>query len=260
MTAPRPVRIDLLGPVELRVGGAPVRLGGPKQRAVLAALALAPGVTVSVARLVDVCWDDAPPASAVTKVHGHVSALRQALARAGAPPGCLRTRAPGYLLGDDLAAVDAEEFAALTVSAAGFPTVRAVELLTRASALWRGPALADVPAPAPEGARARLEEARVAAVEALADAELALGRARTALDRIDVYVDGHPYRETLRELRMRALIGLGRGAEAAAYFERTRRLFVYELGVEPGLRLRRLAASLRGAASPTPEELRKVGY
>lgn len=58
------VDFRVLGPLEMRVDGAPIALGGAKQRAVLAALLLRAGEIVSVERLVDEVWGDDPPPSA----------------------------------------------------------------------------------------------------------------------------------------------------------------------------------------------------
>nr|MBA3375652.1 winged helix-turn-helix domain-containing protein [Actinomycetota bacterium] len=54
----------LLGPLEARVGGEAVRLGGAKQRALLAVLLLRADEVVSVERLIDEVWGDTPPPSA----------------------------------------------------------------------------------------------------------------------------------------------------------------------------------------------------
>ena len=55
------VRVDVLGPLRLRVDGRSVDVRGPKRRAVLALLALAEGRTVTVDQVVDALWPDDPP-------------------------------------------------------------------------------------------------------------------------------------------------------------------------------------------------------
>src|SRR5256885_11679525 len=82
------VRINVLGPVELVAHGVAVRLP-PKQRALVAALALAPGKVVPRERLVSAVWDGRPPASAGTKMHSYVSSLRKAIGQPDAPAGPL---------------------------------------------------------------------------------------------------------------------------------------------------------------------------
>src|SRR5262245_43755433 len=87
------MEIRILGPLEVLDGGDPVPLGGRKQRALLAALALSPGRAVSSARLVEDLWGEAAPDTAPKMVQIHVSQLRKVL-----PSGVLLTRAPGYQL------------------------------------------------------------------------------------------------------------------------------------------------------------------
>src|SRR5262249_61878873 len=71
--------VNLLGPIEAVSADGAVGLGGAKQRAVLAMLALQAGSTVSAERLIDGLWGDEPPASALKLVQLYVSHLRKAL-------------------------------------------------------------------------------------------------------------------------------------------------------------------------------------
>src|SRR5439155_1186936 len=69
MGAPRPTRnveleVRLLGPLEVLKQGNPVALGGPKPRALLAALALETGRVVSIDRLVETLWPGPSPQTA----------------------------------------------------------------------------------------------------------------------------------------------------------------------------------------------------
>lgn len=250
------IKALLLGPLELRVAGLPAPLGAPKQRALCAALLLRPGTVVSVDRLIDVVWAQDPPASAVTKIQGYVSALRKALGETGLrdPAEVLATRAPGYVLAAAAVDTDVAEFESL-VSDAGLARARrdhagVARMLGRALALWRGSALADVSVgPALRAEAERLAELRLTAVEDKAAAELALGRYREALDELNGHLAEHPFRERIRELRMRALIGLDCPAEALACYESGRRILRTELGVEPSRSLRRLASAINGGVA-----------
>src|SRR3954451_8338734 len=73
------MQVNLLGPVEEISDRGSIGLGGPKQRVVLAMLALQTGSTVSADRLIDGLWGDVPPASAGKLVQLYVSHLRKAL-------------------------------------------------------------------------------------------------------------------------------------------------------------------------------------
>ena len=87
------MRFGILGPLEVRdEDGAPVALGGPRPRALLAQLLLHPNEAVSTDRLIDGDLGESPPASAQNALQVHVHALRSAL---GADR--ILTRAPGYL-------------------------------------------------------------------------------------------------------------------------------------------------------------------
>ena len=74
------MEIRVLGPVELELSGRRLRLGGPKQRALLSLLALNANLTVSVDRLIEGLWGEEPPASAAKMVQLYVSQLRKLLA------------------------------------------------------------------------------------------------------------------------------------------------------------------------------------
>ena len=89
------MRVELLGPLRLVVGGEPVEVRGPKRRAMLALLAFAEGRTVTVDLLVDALWPGDAPESGRQALHTHVSRLR---AQLGPAATRLQTRPDGYRL------------------------------------------------------------------------------------------------------------------------------------------------------------------
>ncbi|MFD1540130.1 AfsR/SARP family transcriptional regulator [Nonomuraea guangzhouensis] len=120
-------------------------------------------------------------------------------------------------------------------------------MLDEALALWRGAALADLGAvPYLANVAAGLEEDRLAAVEARAEARLAAGEPAD----LGAEVSAHPLRERLCALEMRGLAAAGRQADALALFERTRGTLADELGVDPGPELR--AAHLAVVSGDVP--------
>ncbi|MEV1202105.1 AfsR/SARP family transcriptional regulator, partial [Microbispora rosea] len=260
------MRVRLLGALEvLDDDGAPVAVAGTRVRALLAVLALRPGRLVPADRLVDALWEDDPPANASNALQTLVKRLRAALGR----PGAVLWRDGGYVLGVEPAQVDSHVFTALTLPYAtgalpdrmadgevpGAELDDACAELEEALALWRGPALADLRAVSYlAAAAARLEERRLAAVEARAAAHLALGR------EVDLSAEAaaHPLRERLSALAMRALARSGRQAAALALYERVRRALADELGVDPGPELRAAHLDvLRGQqdpAAPSPSK------
>ena len=119
--------------------------------------------------------------------------------------------------------------------------MEAAALLREALALWRGPPLADLAyEDFATSAIARLEEARLAALEERIDADLQLGRQTALVGELEELVARHPQRERLRGQLMLALYRSGRQAEALEAYQTGRRALVEELGIEPGPELQRL--------------------
>ncbi|MET0132398.1 MAG: BTAD domain-containing putative transcriptional regulator, partial [Kibdelosporangium sp.] len=225
------MRIRLFGPVELiGPGGQVVALSAAKRRTVLAVLALDVNKVVSGDRLMDIAWDGDPPPSARAALQGHIAQLRKVLGNGVE----LLTRAPGYRLVADRSAVDVARFDDLVAAARTVPAAERVEMLRSALVLWRGPVLADVPAARlREQAMARLDEARLVALQELGESLSQLGRVAEVVEDLQDTVDRWPTREPLVELLMRGLFETGRQAEALRLFHRTRTALADELGVDP---------------------------
>src|SRR5215217_211270 len=98
----------ILGPLEVHDASGPIRLGGPRQRAMLVVLLIHRGEGVSTDRLVDALWGERAPPAAVKTVQTYVSQLRKALG-----DGVLVTRGHAYVLQVAAGSVDAEHFGAL---------------------------------------------------------------------------------------------------------------------------------------------------
>jgi len=233
----------ILGPLEVRADEGWTTIGAAKQRSVLATLLLRPGEPVSTDVLIDEVWPEKPPAKAANLVSVYMHHLRR---RIGDADGrVLVTRAPGYQLVLGPGELDADLFAGLVIEgrealAAGAPD-RAVDLLSEALEMWRGPALADVPATSLVAAEAdRLGQSRLEAQELRAEASLACGRFAQVLPEVRRLLADHPLQEKLWALQMRALYGAGRQAEALEVYEQARTKIADELGVDPGAELRQL--------------------
>lgn len=170
--------VRALGPIELCAAERVITPGGPKPKALLAALTVHVRQVVSIDRLVDLIWDEHPPSSASALIHQYVSQVRRGFAAAQAR-NVLRTRAPGYLLQLDDTQLDLDVFAQLMrISAdaeqAGDPT-RAADAYRQALGLWRGPAFGGVDAQFARDHAAGLEAERLTAEEGLARCLLGLG-------------------------------------------------------------------------------------
>jgi WD40 repeat protein/DNA-binding SARP family transcriptional activator len=243
------MRFGVLGPLEVIAQDGPVRLGGQKQRVLLALLLTRPGRVVSVDALLQGLWGDAPPRSAAKTLQSYVVHLRRAL-EPGRPRGSvLVTREPGYLLRVAPEELDAARFAELATGGrrllgAG-AAQEAAEMLREALALWRGEAFEEFPqVDACAGEAARLAELRLGAVEERVEADLALGRHRELVAELEDLTRQHPLRERLWGQLLLALYRCGRQADALLAYQRARATLVEELGVEPGVELRGLQAAI----------------
>lgn len=165
------MRYLILGATEARdENGGLLPLGGSRLRALLAALALRPGRPVTVAELVDDVWADDPPADAPAALQALVGRLRRVLGKealASTPGGYRLTAGP-----DDVDLYVFERLAGRGGAEleAGAPDTAARTLRT-ALALWRGPALADLP-DGDHGHALRPEAQRLAALERRIEADL----------------------------------------------------------------------------------------
>jgi DNA-binding SARP family transcriptional activator len=231
----------ILGPLEVVDDeGVVVDLGGPRQRALLAALLVRANSIVSTERLIDELWGETPPRTVATALHNAVSQLRRLL---GAET--LVTRAPGYVLRVDESQLDAARFERLVREARDLgPDDRAARLRDALS-LWRGEPLGGL---AFEGAAAgearRLEELHLTALEDRLDAEIAVGRHAEAVGELDGLVSENPLRERLRYLHMLALYRSGRQAEALQAYHEARRALVEDLGIDPARELQELYTAI----------------
>jgi DNA-binding SARP family transcriptional activator/streptogramin lyase len=239
--------IRLLGPFEVLIDGRRARLGGAKQRALLAILTIHANEVRPAERLIEELWPRQPPDSALSTLQGYVSRLRKALATNGssAAEPLIVFRAPGYVLTVPLEQIDARRFERLLGEAealAGSRDARgAAASLRQALGMWRGPPLAEFRYEEFAQAEiARLEELRLKAIEDRVDADLACGRHRALVPELEALAAEHPRREQFRAQLMLALYQCGRQAEALTVYRETRKVLSDELGIEPSPALHEL--------------------
>ena len=247
----------ILGRFEVVEDGRDLTPARSKRRLLLALLLLHANEVVANDTIIDTLWGQHPPGTALTALHGHVSALRKLLG-----PDRIETRAPGYLLRLDASETDAGRFERLLERARGEQEpVRRGELLREALDLFRGSPLADFRYEAfAEREIERLDELRLAALEDRIDAELGAGRHGELAPELEQLVIEYPLRERLRAQLMLALYRDGRQADALHVYQRGRRAIVDELGIEPGPALQRLERQILnqddaldlGEAKPRP--------
>ena len=230
----------ILGPFEVVADDRSVPLGGYKQRALLAVLLLHRGEVVSSDRLIDELWGERAPATATKTLQVYVSNLRKVLG-----DGLLTTRGRGYEFAPAADQVDCDRFQRLARDGRdalqrGDPRAARVRLHD-ALELWRGPPLSDFSYEQFAQAEiARLEEARLAAVEDRIEADLALGQGAALVPELEALAREHPRRERLHGHLMLALYRSGRQADALERYHQARRMLVDQFGIEPGPSLKDL--------------------
>src|SRR5262245_12864754 len=99
----------ILGPIEISSGGRLLRLGGERQRALLAYLLLNANEAVPARRLLDELWDE-PPGGGLAALQTQVSRLRRVI------PGRIVTVGCGYSIRVDAGALDLARFRALVAA------------------------------------------------------------------------------------------------------------------------------------------------
>ncbi|SDL13976.1 DNA-binding transcriptional activator of the SARP family [Streptomyces indicus] len=233
------LRLAVLGPVRAARDTGPVPLGPARGQAVFVALALRAGRVAGREQLLDAVWGEHPPASGGKVLPSYVYALRRRLDPPGTRPedSLIRAEHGGYRIDERQLLLDSDELEAAGREAGLLDPDAALHRLDRALALVRGEPLAGLPGPFAAAERARLRQRvrglRVQRLQLLAE----LGRFAAVLEEPTAFFD--PCDEQVAALRIRALHGSGRQAEALQAYEEIRRLLRHELGVDPGPGLRR---------------------
>jgi DNA-binding SARP family transcriptional activator len=222
---------------------------------------------VAADRLIDLLWGDDAPKAAVS-LQAYVSNLRRALEPDRRPREAatvLLTQPPGYRLTVPRAALDATRFEDLVregrrLLVAG-DSLAARASLDRALADWAGPPLPELAAlPLVVDAQTRLGALQGSALEAAAEADLALGDHERALARLEPDAGTHALREHFQGLLALARYRSGRQTDALRTIDAVRRALA-DVGLEPGTELRRLETDLlaqspdldwRPTAGPSP--------
>ena len=239
------MEIRFLGPFDVLGAEQPISVGGGRQRALLAVLALHADEVVPVGRLIDELWPADPPDSALNTLQVYVSRLRKALRPANGEGEAILFEHGGYRLDLSHDAIDSHRFRALVEEGEQRARVghaeEAANTFREALALWRGPALADfVYEPFAQAEIARLDELRLTATEARIDADLECGRHAALVPELEALVSEHPHREGFRRELMLALYRSGRQGDALEVYTDTRATLDAELGIDPTPGLREL--------------------
>src|SRR6476620_8831327 len=236
----------VLGPLQIRVGGESVPLGTPKQRAVLAMLVINRNRPVATGALIEAAWEQFPPPDPRASLHSYVSNLRKLLAGIGVDSRtALASAPPGYRLtvletDCDIGRFALGKSAGVQAAAAG-KFEQASQHLSTALAEWRGPVLEDLrDFQFVDAFATALVEDKMLAHTALAEAEIACGRAYAIIGELESLTAEHPYREPLWAQLITAYYVAERQSDALDAYRRLKTTLAEDLGIDPGPSLRAL--------------------
>jgi DNA-binding SARP family transcriptional activator len=259
------VRFVLLDGVAAWRGRRPLRIGPPQRRAVLTALLLNAGRVMTTEQLVAAVWGTAAPDKASATLHALISALRKALQPDLAPrerDQLIRTIDRGYLIDPADIDLDVQRFNAAIADAERArqrgDLVAARAELCAALERFRGTAIAEVPGPLAARHRCLLTRTRLVALENLVELDLSTEPGRAQQHDLRGALRANPHRERLHALHIRQLAASGRKADALAAYTRFSRVLTVDLGVEPGIELRRLHQQILAGDRPGPVHAPRV--
>jgi DNA-binding SARP family transcriptional activator len=253
------LRFSVLGPIRGWHGEVELNLGPNQQRAMLALLLLRANHLVSVDDLVELLWDQQPPASAVNVIHKYVGAIRRLLepdlpARAGGR--WLTRHGAAYRLSLDEGMSDLISFRRLVRDAAsahadGRPA-DALDLLIEALGLCRGTCGEGLELYVRNHASfSSVDQEYVSAAAQAADAALASAQPQRILPLLRPLAAAEPLNESIQARLMLALAASGQQALALEHYQQVRARLEAELGVDPGAELRTAHAAVLRQELPT---------
>ena len=211
----------ILGPLEVTERGAPLLLGGAKQRAVLAILLLHGGQAISSERLINELWGERPPATAAKTLQGYVFHLRRALGDGvvAHPAGGYELElAPGQLDADEFERLAAEGRAGAEPAEIPRPPPASCARRSRCGAARRSPT-----SPTSRSRRPRSPAWRSCGWRRWRSASTPISRsaARTELvGELEALIAEHPAARAVRGQLMLALYRSARQAEALHAYQR----------------------------------------
>jgi predicted ATPase/DNA-binding SARP family transcriptional activator len=227
--------VRALGPLEVRVDGDPVALGGPRQRALLAALIVNGGSGLPLDVLTDFLWPEDLPDTGTKTVQVYLSRFRKSFGRAR---DRIEVASGSYRLRLEPGELDIDRFRTSLAEARQHSRdgddERAAQLLNQALHEWRGPPFADVAGETfVQPDIARLEELRLGAQEDLIAIRLRGGLDHADGPDIEALAKQHPLREKLWQQWARALYREGRQADALDALRTLRNGLHEDLGLDP---------------------------
>jgi len=250
------MKVNLLGPLEVRRGGELVTPSAPKLRRMLSLLVVHANSVVPNEQIIEELGDGSPPATVITTLQTYVYQLRKALRcpdrRQRQEIASLHTSLGGYLMALPPDVIDLLRFERL--AQAGRAHLEAGEFeqaaanLSAGLDLWHGPMLADVSlGPVLCAEVLRLEELRKNTLEQRIETDLQLGRHREVIDELVGLAEGQPTHEGFQAKLMLALYRAERTQEALHVYRRTCAALASELGLDPSRSLQQIHSAILSA-------------
>lgn len=231
-----PLRIRVLGPIEVWHGDSQASLGSDLQRTLLARLALGAGAAVGQDELIALLWQHGDTQNLMSLLHTHVARLRRLLDSGARSGSMLVGGQSGYRLAVSADQLDLLTFRDLTARAAHDAPEQAFTRLAEAVALWRGDIAAERAASIPLYTAIATEYAT--AVQMFATLARDLGKPERALKPLRELTNRRELDEPLHVELILTLAASGRQAEALAAYDRIRSALADQLGIDPSERLR----------------------
>jgi SARP family transcriptional regulator, regulator of embCAB operon len=245
------MKICLLGPTTIVGETTVTRLGAPKQRQLLALLALRAGKVVSTGDITDELWGAAPPRSASTAIQTYICQLRKILRNCfpnRPEKHVLATVDPGYVLRVQQESVDVFRFRESVDAARRLSSTATVEALTTLScalSMLSGPPLADVRRGIVlQGDGALVDDELMAAHQMKIHLEMQLGRFGSVIAHLRPLIVAYPFVESFQVSLMESLYRVGRRRDAISAYHQLRSRIQDELGVDPSQDAKRLYSEI----------------
>jgi SARP family transcriptional regulator, regulator of embCAB operon len=235
---------SILGPVEIRLRGRTVVPGGSMLQILLGTFLVSGNKVLTVEKLEQELWGTTPPLKRENALQAQISRLRRTLARLEPErvQHRITTNCTGYQFAISPNELDSTVF---------LQTLKAVRNRARrdlyediaelrsALALWRGPIFGGLSGDVLcQAAAAKLEEARITALELLYDLELQTDEYAKVIPELTQLIAENPFSEQFCGLLMAALYRSGRQIDALDVFRKFRHRLAEELGVDPSPTLR----------------------
>ena len=229
--------IRVFGAVSLQINGEPVSIGGPRQRKLLALLAIRAGSVVDIDWLAEHLWtQDERPEATTPPLRTYMSRLRSALPEAA--QSWFVTEPNGYRLAAPPGAVESDRFSRLRAQATQArdrnDPLSAIEFLDEALGLWRDEPFRDLEDL--DWARSTIERLNLDRLEMLEErweAALALGRHTQITGELAAFTSEHGLRDRAARQHALALHRSGRTPEALRVIGNHRRTIAEETGLDP---------------------------